>query len=75
MPWVIINSATFGEQKLNSHMNPVPEFYFSKNEWDRLGCGPLPPERDKDLPENQEKIRQSLESLQRWLKDGTGKIS
>jgi hypothetical protein len=56
-------------------MNPVPEFYFSKNEWDRLGCGPLPPERDKDLPENQEKIRQSLESLQRWLKDGTGKIS
>jgi hypothetical protein len=75
MPWVIINSATFAKHELNSRMDTVPEYYFSKHEWDRLGCGPLPPERDKDLPENQEKIRQSLESLQRWLKDGTGKIS
>jgi hypothetical protein len=25
---------------------PVPEYYFSESEWARLGCGPLPPERD-----------------------------
>ena len=28
------------------HKNPVPSFYYSQDEWDRLGCGPLPPERD-----------------------------
>jgi hypothetical protein len=27
---------------------PVEQFYYSKEEWDRLGCGPLPPERDRD---------------------------
>jgi hypothetical protein len=26
---------------------PVDQFYYSKEEWDRLGCGPLPPERDR----------------------------
>lgn len=26
---------------------PVAQFYYSKEEWDRLGCGPLPPERDR----------------------------
>ena len=28
------------------HKPPVPSFYYSQDEWDRLGCGPLPPERD-----------------------------
>ena len=26
---------------------PVAQWYYSKEEWDRLGCGPLPPERDR----------------------------
>lgn len=26
---------------------PVEQFFYSKEEWDRLGCGPLPPERDR----------------------------
>lgn len=26
---------------------PVSQFYYSQEEWDRLGCGPLPPERDR----------------------------
>jgi len=26
---------------------PVAQYYYSKEEWDRLGCGPLPPERDR----------------------------
>ena len=25
---------------------PVAQFYYSEDEWARLGCGPLPPERD-----------------------------
>ena len=27
---------------------PVDSYYYSEREWDRLGCGPLPPERDKE---------------------------
>ncbi len=27
---------------------PVEQWYYSKEEWDRLGCGPLPPERDRN---------------------------
>jgi hypothetical protein len=26
---------------------PVEKYYYSEQEWDRLGCGPLPPERDR----------------------------
>lgn len=26
---------------------PVDGYFYSKDEWDRLGCGPLPPERDR----------------------------
>jgi len=25
---------------------PVKDYYYSEDEWNRLGCGPLPPERD-----------------------------
>ena len=25
---------------------PVEQYYYSESEWDRLGCGPLPEERD-----------------------------
>jgi hypothetical protein len=25
---------------------PVDLYYYSEREWSRLGCGPLPPERD-----------------------------
>jgi len=25
---------------------PVDKYYYSEKEWDRLGCGPLPEERD-----------------------------
>ena len=28
---------------------PVPIYYYSEKEWDRLGCGPLPNERNRDL--------------------------
>jgi hypothetical protein len=26
---------------------PVEQYYYSKSEWERLGCGPLPVERDR----------------------------
>jgi len=26
---------------------PVERYYYSQDEWNRLGCGPLPPERDR----------------------------
>lgn len=26
---------------------PVQQYYYSNREWDRLGCGPLPAERDQ----------------------------
>ena len=26
---------------------PVDKFYYSEKEWARLGCGPLPEERDR----------------------------
>jgi hypothetical protein len=26
---------------------PVEQYYYSQEEWDRLGCGPLPPERNR----------------------------
>jgi hypothetical protein len=28
---------------------PVESYYYSEDEWARLGCGPLPPERDRML--------------------------
>jgi hypothetical protein len=27
---------------------PVESYYYSEDEWTRLGCGPLPPERDRN---------------------------
>jgi hypothetical protein len=27
---------------------PVDQYYYSEDEWARLGCGPLPPERDRN---------------------------
>ena len=27
---------------------PVAQYYYSEQEWDRLGCGPLPEERDRN---------------------------
>jgi hypothetical protein len=26
---------------------PVEQYYYSEKEWDRLGCGPLPAERNR----------------------------
>ncbi len=42
---------------------PVPIYYYSESEWDRLGCGPLPPERNRDLQEITEKNMENKNGL------------
>jgi hypothetical protein len=32
---------------MEQHKKPVDQYYYSEDEWARLGCGPLPPERDR----------------------------
>jgi hypothetical protein len=38
-----VNIMTVEQQK----KTPVESYYYSEDEWNRLGCGPLPPERDR----------------------------
>jgi hypothetical protein len=38
-----VNIMTVEQQK----KTPVELYYYSEDEWNRLGCGPLPPERDR----------------------------
>jgi hypothetical protein len=33
--------------KPNLKQHPVEGYFYSEDEWARLGCGPLPPERDR----------------------------
>lgn len=33
---------------MEHNKKPVEQYYYSEHEWSRLGCGPLPKERDKD---------------------------
>ena len=37
-----VNNITVEQQK-----KPVDMYYYSEREWNRLGCGPLPEERDR----------------------------
>lgn len=32
---------------MEHNKKPVDQYYYSEDEWARLGCGPLPPERDR----------------------------
>jgi hypothetical protein len=32
---------------MEQNKKPVDKFFYSEKEWDRLGCGPLPKERDR----------------------------
>jgi hypothetical protein len=31
---------------MDNKKEPVKQFFYSEKEWNRLGCGPLPKERD-----------------------------
>jgi hypothetical protein len=33
---------------MEQNKKPVDKFFYSDKEWDRLGCGPLPEERDRN---------------------------
>jgi hypothetical protein len=32
---------------MEQNKQPVEKYYYSEDEWARLGCGPLPAERDR----------------------------
>jgi hypothetical protein len=32
---------------MKQNKKPVDKFFYSEKEWDRLGCGPLPDERNR----------------------------
>ena len=32
---------------MEQRKQPVQQYYYSEEEWSRLGCGPLPAERDR----------------------------
>jgi hypothetical protein len=40
----LLNIYTMEQQK----KTPVEQYYYSEDEWARLGCGPLPPKRDRN---------------------------
>jgi len=54
---------------MNTKKIPVPEFFYSQGEWDRLGCGPLPYERRKDLHQD------TNEDSAKEAQDGMGSIA
>jgi len=33
---------------MKQHKTPVDQYYYSEQEWNRLGCGPLPKERNRN---------------------------
>jgi hypothetical protein len=33
---------------MEQNKKPVDQYYYSEQEWAKLGCGPLPPERDRN---------------------------
>jgi hypothetical protein len=33
---------------MEQNKKPVAQYYYSEKEWNRLGCGPLPKERDRE---------------------------
>ena len=33
---------------MEQNKKPVAQYYYSEEEWARLGCGPLPKERDRN---------------------------
>jgi hypothetical protein len=33
---------------MEQQKKPVNGYYYSEEEWSRLGCGPLPPERNRN---------------------------
>lgn len=51
-------------------------YYYSESEWDRLGCGPLPKERDVRQLELDLQIPNALDeyreqAINLWFKDGS----
>ena len=45
---------------MEQNKQPVKQFYYSEKEWNRIGCGPLPPERDRSKLVEQAQSKESV---------------
>jgi len=43
---------------MEQNKKPVEQYYYSEKEWSRLGCGPLPAERDLSKLVEQKAVEQ-----------------
>jgi len=43
---------------MEQNKKPVEQYYYSEKEWDRLGCGPLPENRDRNKLVEQKSLPQ-----------------
>lgn len=48
---------------------PHPSYYYSEKEWNRLGCGELPPERNIKMTTFTSEDREEAEKRQRVMND------
>jgi hypothetical protein len=52
---------------MDQKKQPVPIYYYSEKEWDRLGCGPLPPERNLDLQQTEKNSAENSNGMGRSI--------
>jgi hypothetical protein len=45
---------------MEQNKKPVEQYYYSEKEWDRLGCGPLPENRDRNKLVEQKPLPQKI---------------
>jgi hypothetical protein len=51
---------------------PRPSYYYSESEWNRLGCGELPPERNIKMTTFTSEDREEAEKRQRLMNELQG---
>jgi hypothetical protein len=47
---------------MEQQKQPVSKYYYSEKEWDRLGCGPLPAERNIAIKLNENKSNSPIKN-------------
>jgi hypothetical protein len=48
---------------------PHPRYYYSESEWNRLGCGELPPERNIEMTTFTSEDREEAEKRQKLMNE------
>jgi hypothetical protein len=52
---------------MEQNKKPVDKFFYSEKEWDRLGCGPLPEERDRNQLQDAHSLKDVHYKRSRYL--------